>query len=260
MHRFIHTISDDLLAKHSQIIIEDAVNLGWWGPKVPVDWTFATNTSGIFFGEPDWVQIGTHLALNPKTRTRGNSFTLTMNETGKHHLHKCSASRQLIDLTTDEHNFLTWLIFQTNRSDIPSTPISEEISYQLSISGKFPCAHPVGNNTCASNKIDLTPDAWNTYGVDKFFEDWYNNRASTFADHGGMMQVFGRDFKIGELSHHMLYHATANNPRQEVAIHALLTTHATWSAAAVTCQTTAKTKILHKFILSGRHSRTSATC
>ena len=73
--------------------------------------------------------------------------------------------------------------------------------YQLTISGEKPCDHPIGNNTCASNKIELTGDAWATYGVDDFFKKWYENRSATFSDDGGMMQAFGKDFKIGRVTH-----------------------------------------------------------
>ena len=143
-------------------------------------------------------------------------------------------------LTADDGGqVLLWLIFQDNGTapdvkvwnssmkDMPETPEDEQVVYQLTISGKLPCAHPIGNDTCRSNKIDLTTDSWSSYGVDDFFEKWYNNRSSTFADDGGMMQAFGKDFKIGRYSLHLtLSKVTANALYQAVTTHVLLTMHA----------------------------------
>ena len=70
-------------AQQNQMNMEDAVNPNWWGPKTPANWTFSTNTSGVFFSEPSWIVDGTNPALNLKPRTKANSFTLTMDETGK---------------------------------------------------------------------------------------------------------------------------------------------------------------------------------
>lgn len=70
-------------AQQNQMNMEDAVNPSWWGPNQPVDWTFSTNTSGVFFKGPYWIVSGSNPALNLKPRTAGNSFTLTMDQTGK---------------------------------------------------------------------------------------------------------------------------------------------------------------------------------
>ena len=85
----------------------------------------------------------------------------------------------------------TWNSTSLNATDYP------DVLFELTISGKLPCDHPIGNDTCTSNKIDLNTDAWESYGVDAFFEKWYKGRSSTFAADGGMMQAFGKDFKIG---------------------------------------------------------------
>lgn len=69
-------------AQQNQMDMEDAVNPSWWGPDQPVDWTFSTNTSGVFFKGPYWIQAGGNPAFNLKPRTAGNSFTLTMDRTG----------------------------------------------------------------------------------------------------------------------------------------------------------------------------------
>ncbi len=71
-------------AKQNQMNMEDAINPSWWGPKDPVDWTFSTNTSGVFFSEPSWIESGRSPAMNLKPRTKANSFTLNMDQSGKH--------------------------------------------------------------------------------------------------------------------------------------------------------------------------------
>lgn len=114
---------------------------------------------------------------------------------------------------------LLWFVYKSNDS-IPdvkfwnSTKNSHlpnlDVVFELTISGKFPCAHPTGNNTCASNKIELTTDAWTSNGVDKFFEKWYDRRSSGFKADGGMMQAFGKDFKIGDLWRFLEKRTSAN--------------------------------------------------
>ena len=60
-------------AKQGQMNMEDAINPSWWAPKDPVDWTFSTNTSGVFFSEPDWVRfLGTfYFSSRPPKTCRG---------------------------------------------------------------------------------------------------------------------------------------------------------------------------------------------
>ena len=67
----------------SQMDIVDSTDHGWWGPKTPTDWTFSTNTSGVWFSHPYWIQDGHNPALNLKPRAVANSFTLTMDQTGE---------------------------------------------------------------------------------------------------------------------------------------------------------------------------------
>ena len=63
-------------AQQNQMNMEDAVNPSWWDPDPPVNWTFSTNTSGVFFSEPAWIAAGNNPALNLKPRDAGNSFTM----------------------------------------------------------------------------------------------------------------------------------------------------------------------------------------
>lgn len=71
----------------SQMNLEDAISPSWWAPISPSNWTFSTNTSGIWFSKPSWIVDGKNPALDLKPRTAANSFTLTMDQSGKVHLY-----------------------------------------------------------------------------------------------------------------------------------------------------------------------------
>ncbi len=54
---------------------------------------------------------------------------------------------------------------QTSYSASMTSIPNDKVTFEVSIQGSVVCAHPVGNATCASGKIERTSDAWSAYGV-----------------------------------------------------------------------------------------------
>jgi hypothetical protein len=122
-----------------------------------------------------------------KPREEGSSFTITMDES--------SGAQTLLWWVLKEQSGTK--VCNTSMDELPkNVDLSKDELYQLTIKGSFACEHPIGNNTCDSNKIEMNSDSWNAYGVDAFFEEWYDKRQGDFKAKG-MMQLFGDDFKVG---------------------------------------------------------------
>ena len=86
----------------------------------------------------------------------------------------------------------------TSMINMPEIDKTEDVVYQLTISGQMRCEHLVGNDTCASNKIDQIGDSWNAYGVDDWYGEWYDTRQGDFKDKG-MMTLFGESMRFPRL-------------------------------------------------------------
>ena len=68
-------------ASGSQMNIDDAIGDSWWSSD-SINWTFSTNTSGIGFTEPSWIERGHNPKLRIQPRTKASSFTLTTDPSG----------------------------------------------------------------------------------------------------------------------------------------------------------------------------------
>ena len=175
----------------------DLVGGPWFKGKSNLNWTFATNTSGIVFGEPSVPQaqdassgIG-NIPFNVTNHTLPNRVDITMGDLG--------------DYTIE------WLVVQSNGTDVPESAytalgskgngtFNKEASnpslFELQVYGYGVCPYPTeGNTDCGTGNIDATIENWNAFQVDKFLSNWTSKYNGNFGSNG-MMEQFKSDFGI----------------------------------------------------------------